>query len=152
MLTVFVYLKMQVVACGAPGATHIADYLPGLYLLVGCNADGLAVGVQCLQATSVVELNVVAGAATPAVHSVGHGHGSVCRRQNRRTVGSLDVGTAVVADFPCDRVGAVAEWRGNTAVHRARPIRRKDRQDVLPADVVYIVVGLDLLAVVRYSG
>ena len=31
-------------------------------------------------------------------------------------------------------------------------LRRKDRQDVLPTDVVHIVVGFDFLAVVRHGG
>lgn len=55
------------VAGGTPGVPHIADHLPGFDLLTGGNADGGTVSVQGFQAITVVEFDVVAVAAAPAV-------------------------------------------------------------------------------------
>ncbi len=40
--------------------------------------------------------------------------------------------------------------RNRGALFAARHIRRKDRQGILPADVVYIIVGCNVLAVMLY--
>lgn len=51
---------MQVIPCGPPCVPYVANDLPGLHLLACGDADGLAVGVEGLQAAAVVELDVVA--------------------------------------------------------------------------------------------
>ena len=56
--------------CCPPGMPDIANDLPGLHLLAGGNADGRAVGVQCFQPAAVVDLDVIAVAAAPAVKTV----------------------------------------------------------------------------------
>ena len=66
-LAVLVDLKMQVAPGGPPGLAHIADHLPGFDLLAGGNADGGTVCIQGFQAVTVVEFDVVAVAAAPAV-------------------------------------------------------------------------------------
>ena len=53
------HLQMQMVARHPPGVTHIADDLPGLYLLAGGDADRRAVGIQRFQPAAVVDLDVV---------------------------------------------------------------------------------------------
>ena len=57
-------------ACGSPSVADITDDLPGLHLLVGGDADGGAVGVQCFQPAAVVDLDAMAVAAAPAVKTV----------------------------------------------------------------------------------
>ena len=86
-LAIFDDFQMQMVAGGAPGAAHIADDLPGLHLLAGGDADGGAVGIQGLQPAAVVQLDVVAVAAAPAIHAVGDHHRTVCGGKNGRAVG-----------------------------------------------------------------
>lgn len=61
-------------ACGSPSVADITDDLPGLHLLVGGDADGGAVGVQCFQPAAVVDLDIIAVAAAPAVKTVGNGN------------------------------------------------------------------------------
>ena len=100
---------MQMAACRSPGMSDIADNLPGLHLLAGGNADGRAVGVQCFQPAAVVDLDVIAVAAAPAVKTVGNGDGSICGGEDRRTLGTGNVGAGVGADFAGDGVHAVAE-------------------------------------------
>ena len=45
----------------------------------------------------------------------------------------------------------LCQRRNGCALFAARHIRRKDRQDILPANVVYIIVGGNVLAVVLYG-
>ena len=97
------------VARNPPSVSDIADNLPGLHLLAGGNADGRAVGVQCFQPAAVVDLDVIAVAAAPAVKTVGNGDGSICGGEDRRTLGTGNVGAGVGADFAGDGVHAVAE-------------------------------------------
>ena len=100
---------MQMAACNASGVTHIADDLLGLHLLTGGDADGRTVGVQRFQPAAVVDLNVVAVAAAPAVKTVGNGDSSVCGGENRRALGAGNVGAGVGAYFAGNGVYAVAE-------------------------------------------
>ena len=52
-------LKMQMVARAVPRTAHIADDLPLLHLLSGCDTDAGAVRVQSSQPAAVVQLDVV---------------------------------------------------------------------------------------------
>ena len=97
------------VARNPPSVSDIADNLPGLHLLAGGNADGRAVGVQCFQPAAVVDLDVVAVAAAPAVQTVGNSNGAVCRSKNRRSLGARNVGAGVGADLAGDGVHAMSE-------------------------------------------
>ena len=74
------------VARNPPSVSDIAYDLPGLHLLARRDADGLTMGVQGLQAVAVVELDVVAIAAAPAVHAVGDHHRTVCGGEDGRAV------------------------------------------------------------------
>ena len=96
-------------ACGSPSVADITDDLPGLHLLVGGDADGGAVGVQCFQPAAVVDLDIIAVAAAPAVKTVGNGNCTICRSKNRRTLGAGNVGAGVGTDLTGDGVYAVAE-------------------------------------------
>ena len=58
------------VARNPPSVSDIADNLPGLHLLAGGDADGRTVGIQRFQPAAVVDLDVVAVAAAPAVKTV----------------------------------------------------------------------------------
>ena len=100
---------MQMAACRSPGMSDIADNLPRLHLLTGGDADGRTVGVQCFQPAAVVDLNVVAVTAAPAVKTVGNGDSSICGGEDRRTLSTGDVGAGVGADFAGDGVHAVSE-------------------------------------------
>ena len=115
---------MQVIPCGPPCVPYVANDLPGLHLLACGDADGLAVGVEGLQAAAVVELDVVAIAAAPTVHAVGDYDGTIGGGQDGRACGGSNVGAAVVADLAGDGIGAVAERRGNAARNRQRPLQR----------------------------
>ena len=79
--------------------------------------------VQRRQPAAVVELDVVAVAAAPAVKGIGDGYGAVGGGQDWGTLRHGDVGAAVVAGFAGDRVGAVALRRGDRACHRQRPLQ-----------------------------
>ena len=81
---------------------NITNDLPGLNLLTGGDADGRTVGIQCFQPAAVVDLNVVAIAAAPAVKTVGNGDSSICGGEDRRTLGTGNVGAGVGADFAGD--------------------------------------------------
>lgn len=78
---------MQVIPCGPPCVPYVANDLPGLHLLACGDADGLAVGVEGLQAAAVVELDVVAIAAAPTVHAVGDYDGTIGGGQDGRACG-----------------------------------------------------------------
>ena len=97
------------VARNPPSVSDIADNLPRLHLLTGGDADGRAVGVQCFHTAAVVDLDVVAVAAAPTVKTVGNSDDAVCGGEDRRTLGTGNVGAGVGADFAGDGVHAVAE-------------------------------------------
>lgn len=65
---------MQMVTRHPPGMPDISDNLSRLHLLTGGDADGRTVGIQCFQPAAVVDLNVVAVTAAPAVKTVGNGN------------------------------------------------------------------------------
>ena len=97
------------VARNPPSVSDIADNLPGLHLLAGGNADGRAVGVQCFNTAAVVDLDVVPITAAPTVKAIGNGDDAVCGGEDRRTLGTGNVGAGVGADFAGDGVHAVSE-------------------------------------------
>lgn len=92
----------------AAGVAHVGDDLAGFDLLAHCDTDAGAVRVQSSQPAAVVEFDVVAVTAAPAVQPVGDGRRAVGSRKDRRALWHRDVGTAVVADLAGDGVGAVA--------------------------------------------
>ena len=53
-----------------PGMPNISDNLSCLHLLTGSDTDAGTVGIQRFQPAAVVDLNVVAVAAAPAVKTV----------------------------------------------------------------------------------
>ena len=118
---------MQVVARGAAGVADVGDHLPGLYLLALGDADLAAMGIKGLQAAAVVDLDIVAVAAAPAVEGVGHRDCSVRGGKDWCAFGRGNVGAIVVAGFAGQRVGAVAEWRGDAAGNRQRPLQGAGR-------------------------
>ena len=83
---------MQMAACRSPGMSDIADNLPRLHLLAGGDADGRAVGVQCFNTAAVVDLDVVPITAAPTVKAIGNGDDAVCGGEDRRTLGTGNVG------------------------------------------------------------
>ena len=79
--------KMQMRPGRAAGVADVGNDLPGFDLLACGDADAGAVRVQRCQSTAVVELDVVAVAAAPAVQCIGDGHRAVGRRQDRGALG-----------------------------------------------------------------
>ena len=57
----------------------------------------------------MVDLDVVAVTAAPAVKAVGNGDSSICGGEDRRTLGAGNVSAGVGTDLAGDRVYAVAE-------------------------------------------
>ena len=100
---------MQMAACCPPGVPDIANDLPGLHLLTGGDADGRTVCIQRFKPAAVVNLDIVAVTAAPAVKTVGNGDGSICGGEDRRTLGAGDVGAGVGAYLAGDGVHAVTE-------------------------------------------
>ena len=84
--------------------TDITNDLSRLHLLTSGDADGRTVGVQRFQPAAVVDLNVVAVAATPAVKTVGNGDSSVCGGKDRCSLGTGNVGAGVGTDLTGDGV------------------------------------------------
>lgn len=113
---------MQMVACNASGMANVTDDLPGLHLLTGGDADGRAVGIQRFQPAAVVDLDVVAVAAAPAVQTVGNGDSSVCSGEDRCTLGAGNVCASVRTDLAGDGVNTVAKLRGNCTRQAAAAI------------------------------
>ena len=121
-------------ACGSPSVADITDDLPGLHLLVGGDADGRTVGIQRFQPAAVVDLNVVAVAAAPAVQTVGNGDGAICGGEDRRTLGTGNVGAGVGAYLAGDGVHAVTKLRGNrTCLLYTSPSPRDQRGSRMPS-------------------
>ena len=115
---------MQMTACSPACMPNIANDLPDLHLLTGGDADGRAVGVQCFQPAAVVDLNVVAIAAAPAVKTVGNSDDAVCGGEDRRTLGTGNVGAGVGTDLAGDGVYAMSELRGNRTRNRQWALQR----------------------------
>ena len=100
---------MQMVTCDSPGVADVTDDLPGLHLLAGGDADGRAMGIQRFRPAAVVDLDVVAVTAAPAVKTVGNGDGSICGGKDGRALGTGNVGAGVGAYLAGDGVHAVTE-------------------------------------------
>lgn len=92
-----------------PGMPNISDNLSCLHLLTGSDTDAGTVGIQRFQPAAVVDLNVVAVAAAPAVKTVGNDDSSVCGGENRRALGAGNVGAGVGADLAGDGVYTMSE-------------------------------------------
>ena len=116
------HLQMQMVSCHPPGVTHIADDLSRLHLLTGGDADGRTVGVQRFQPIAVVDLDVVAVAAAPAVKTVGNGDGSICSGEDRCSLGTGNVGAGVGTDLAGEGVNAVPELSLNSWSRASKPL------------------------------
>ena len=100
---------MQMAPCCPPGMPDIANDLPGLHLLTVGDADGRTVCIQSFQPAAVVDLDVIAVTAAPAVKTIGNSDDAVCGGEDRRSLGTGNVGAGVGADFAGDGVHAVAE-------------------------------------------
>ena len=97
------------VTCDSPGVADVTDDLPGLYLLAGGDANAGAMGVQRFQPAAVVDLDVIAVAAAPAVKAVGNSNRTICSGKDRRTLGAGNVGAGVGTDLTSDGVHAIAK-------------------------------------------
>lgn len=64
----------------------IANDLPGLHLLTGSYTDGRTVCIQSFQPSAVIDLDVIAVAAAPAVKAIGNSDHAICGGENRRTL------------------------------------------------------------------
>lgn len=76
-LPILPHLKMQMVAGGISGGTHIADHFALLHFLSHGHADGRTMGVQGVKGIVVIEFDVVSIAAAPRVNGVGNGDGTI---------------------------------------------------------------------------
>ena len=110
-------------ACCPSCMPDISDNLSDLHLLTGGDADGLTVGVQCFQPAAMVDLDVIAVAAAPAVKTVGNGDGSICGGEDWRTLGAGNVGAGMGANRTGDGVYPVSELRGNRTRNGERPLQ-----------------------------
>ena len=110
-------------ACCPSCMPDISDNLSDLHLLTGGDADGLTVGVQCFQPAAMVDLDVIAVAAAPAVKTVGNGDGSICGGEDWRTLGAGNVGAGMGANRTGDGVYPVSELRGNRTRNGDRPLQ-----------------------------
>ena len=79
------HLQMQVTPRCPPSMPDISDNLSDLHLLTGSDTDAGTVCIQRFQPASVVDLDVVAVAAAPAVKTVGNGDGSICGGEDRKS-------------------------------------------------------------------
>ena len=77
-----------------------------------------------LQPAAMVDLDVTAVAAAPAVKTIGNGDSSVCSGNDGCALGAGNVGASVGAYLAGDRVNTVAELRGNCTRNRQRPLQR----------------------------
>ena len=78
-----------------------------------------------LQPAAMVDLDVIAVAAAPAVETIGNGDSSVCSGNDGCALGTGNVGAGLGAYLAGDGVHAVAELRGNrTRRNRQWPLQR----------------------------
>ena len=77
-----------------------------------------------LQPAAMVDLDVIAVAAVPAVEAVGNGNNAVCGGEDRRTLGTGNVGACVGTDLAGDGIHAVTKLRSNCTRNRQRPLQR----------------------------
>ena len=71
----------------------------------------------------MVDLDVVAVTAAPAVKAIGNSDHAICGGEDRRTLGAGDVGACVGTALASDGVYAVTELRGNRTRNRQRPLQ-----------------------------
>ena len=100
---------MQMVARAVPRTAHIADGLPLLHLLTGCDTDAGAVGIQRVKRSVMLYLYVIPIASAPRVGRVCDCHRAARRCKNRRAIRRGDIRAAVVRYFARKRVGAVSK-------------------------------------------
>ena len=100
---------MQMVARAVPRTAHIADDLPLLHLLAGCDTDAGAVGIQRVKRSIMLYLYVIPIASAPRVGRVCNCHRAARCRKNRRTIRRGNIRPAVVGYFARKRVGAVSK-------------------------------------------
>ena len=117
------HLQMQVTPRCPPSMPDISDNLSDLHLLTGSDTDAGTVCVQRFQPAAMVDLDVVAVTAAPAVKTVGNGDDAVCGGEDRRTLGTGNVCASVRTDLAGDGVNAVSELRGNRTRNRQRPLQ-----------------------------
>ena len=86
--------------------------------------------IKSLQPVAVINLDVVAVAATPRVDAIGDGHSTGGSRQNRRSRRGGDVGSVMVIDLAGERVFPVSEVGGNCECLWKRPSQRPDGHPV----------------------
>lgn len=120
-LSIRPHLKVQMIARRVTGAPHVANHLALLHLLAGGHANAGAVGIKRVVGAVVGDLDIVAVAAAPRISGVGHSHGAACRCQDRCTIGRGDIGAAMVGNFTCEWVAAVAKTRCDGKALRQRP-------------------------------
>ena len=65
--------------------------------------------IQCFQPAAVVDLDVIAVAAAPAVEIVGNRDDTVCGGKDGRTLGTGNVSAGVGTDLAGDGINAVTE-------------------------------------------
>ena len=80
-------------------------------------------GIQRFRPAAVVDLDVVAVTAAPAVKTVGNGDGSICGGKDGRALGTGNVGAGVGAYLAGDGVHAVTELWSNRTRDRQRPLQ-----------------------------
>ena len=71
----------------------------------------------------MVDLNVIAVAAAPAVKAVGNSDHAISGGKDWCTLGTGDVGARVGTDLTGDGVHAMAELRGDRTRNRQRPLQ-----------------------------
>ena len=114
---------MQMAPCCPPGMPDIANDLPGLHLLTVGDADGRTVCIQSFQPAAVVDLDVIAVTAAPAVKTIGNGDDAVCSGKDG-ALGTGNVGAGVGTDLAGDGVYAMSELRGNRTRNRQWALQR----------------------------
>ena len=77
-----------------------------------------------LQPAAMVDLDVIAVAAAPAVKTIGNGDSSVCSGNDGCALGAGNVGASVGAYLAGDGVYAMSELRGNRTRNRQWPLQR----------------------------
>ena len=71
----------------------------------------------------MVDLDVVAVTAAPAVKTVGNSDGAICGGKDGCALGTGNVGASVGTDLSSDWVYTVTELRGNRTRNRQRPLQ-----------------------------